>query len=243
VVAVDLDSSHQGSDQRLLASPIQIVQPIPHPGGELFEATDHQGQLTLGFGFVHSRLALLFEPDPAHFQARDARLELIRLTHALSITVDQAPYSALKTRDLALQLQHILGSIGVSLRLRQAPAMRRKRVLKGASPEQIVQRRVAAEPKLANRRAKPPIQTCCPKPSRSSLMPRRSRIQTRGLVAPGHGSSLRVGPPLDARAGRPPPDPSLQACSRGRACAAQPWRAQSKWLTEPPCWAVPYRLP
>jgi hypothetical protein len=123
VVALDLDSSHQGSDQRLLASPIQIVQPIPHPGGELFEATDHQGQLTLGFGFVHSRLALLFEPDPARFQARDARLELIRLKHALRITVDQAPYSALKTRDLALQLQHILGSIGVSLRLRQAPAI------------------------------------------------------------------------------------------------------------------------
>jgi hypothetical protein len=100
VVAVDLDSSHQDSDQRLLASPIQIVQPIPHPGGELFEATDHQGQLTLGFGFVHSRLALLFEPDPARFQARDARLELIRLKHALRITVDQAPYSALKTREL-----------------------------------------------------------------------------------------------------------------------------------------------
>jgi hypothetical protein len=39
VAAVDLDPSHQGSDQRLLASPIQIAQPIPYPGGELFEAS------------------------------------------------------------------------------------------------------------------------------------------------------------------------------------------------------------
>ena len=29
-------------------------------------------------------------------------------------------------------------------------------MLKGASPEQVVQRRLAAEPKLANRRYKPP---------------------------------------------------------------------------------------
>ena len=38
----------------------------------------------------------------------------------------------------------------------QAYNRRRQRVLKGASPEQTVQRRLEAEPKLANRRAKPP---------------------------------------------------------------------------------------
>ena len=38
----------------------------------------------------------------------------------------------------------------------QAYNRRRQRVLKGASPEQIVQWRLTAEPKLANRRAKPP---------------------------------------------------------------------------------------
>ena len=38
----------------------------------------------------------------------------------------------------------------------QAYNRRRQRVLKGASPEQVVQRRLAAEPKLANRRYKPP---------------------------------------------------------------------------------------
>ena len=38
----------------------------------------------------------------------------------------------------------------------QAYNMRRQRVLKGASPDQVVQRRLAAEPKLANRRSKPP---------------------------------------------------------------------------------------
>ena len=37
----------------------------------------------------------------------------------------------------------------------QAYNRRRQRVLKGASPEQVVQRRLAAEPKLANRRFKP----------------------------------------------------------------------------------------
>jgi hypothetical protein len=38
----------------------------------------------------------------------------------------------------------------------QAYNRRRQRVLKGASPEQVVHQRLAAEPKLANRRAKPP---------------------------------------------------------------------------------------
>ena len=38
----------------------------------------------------------------------------------------------------------------------QAYNRRRQRVLKGASPEQVVQRRLAAKPKLANRRYKPP---------------------------------------------------------------------------------------
>jgi len=39
---------------------------------------------------------------------------------------------------------------------------RRQRVLKGASPEQVVQRRLAAEPKLANRRFKPPDSDALP---------------------------------------------------------------------------------
>ena len=51
----------------------------------------------------------------------------------------------------------------------QAYNRRRQRVLKGASPEQVVQRRLAAEPKLANCAPSHPIQTPCPKPSRSSL--------------------------------------------------------------------------
>ncbi len=38
----------------------------------------------------------------------------------------------------------------------QAYNRRRQRVLKGASPEQVVQRRLTAEPKLANPRYKPP---------------------------------------------------------------------------------------
>nr|WP_246777053.1 DDE-type integrase/transposase/recombinase [Microvirga sp. VF16] len=38
----------------------------------------------------------------------------------------------------------------------QAYNRRRQRVLKGASPEQVVQRRLAAEPKLVNARFKPP---------------------------------------------------------------------------------------
>jgi hypothetical protein len=33
---------------------------------------------------------------------------------------------------------------------------RRQRVLKGRTPDEVVQRRLAAEPKLANRRSKPP---------------------------------------------------------------------------------------
>ena len=35
-------------------------------------------------------------------------------------------------------------------------------MLKGASPEQVVQRRLAAEPKLANRRYKPPDSDALP---------------------------------------------------------------------------------
>jgi len=44
----------------------------------------------------------------------------------------------------------------------QAYNRRRQRVLKGASPEQVVQRRLAAEPKLANRRYKPPDSDALP---------------------------------------------------------------------------------
>jgi transposase InsO family protein len=44
----------------------------------------------------------------------------------------------------------------------QAYNRRRQRVLKGASPEQVVQRRLAAEPKLANRRFKPPNSDALP---------------------------------------------------------------------------------
>ena len=44
----------------------------------------------------------------------------------------------------------------------QAYNMRRQRVLKGASPEQVVQRRLAAEPTLANRRFKPPDSDALP---------------------------------------------------------------------------------
>jgi transposase InsO family protein len=38
----------------------------------------------------------------------------------------------------------------------QAYNRRRQRVLKGRSPDEVVRTRLAAEPKLANRRAKPP---------------------------------------------------------------------------------------
>ena len=44
----------------------------------------------------------------------------------------------------------------------QAYNRRRQRVLKGASPEQVVQRRLAAEPKLANQRYKPPDSDALP---------------------------------------------------------------------------------
>jgi transposase InsO family protein len=44
----------------------------------------------------------------------------------------------------------------------QAYNRRRQRVLQGASPEQVVQRRLAAEPKLANRRYKPPDSDALP---------------------------------------------------------------------------------
>jgi transposase InsO family protein len=44
----------------------------------------------------------------------------------------------------------------------QACNRRRQRVLKGASPEEVVQRRLAAEPKLANRRYKPPDSDALP---------------------------------------------------------------------------------
>jgi transposase len=44
----------------------------------------------------------------------------------------------------------------------QAYNQRRQRVLKGRSPEQVVQSRLAAEPKLANRRYKPPDSDALP---------------------------------------------------------------------------------
>jgi hypothetical protein len=63
----------------------------------------------------------------------------------------------------------------------QAYNRRRKRVLKGASPEQVVQRRLAAEPKLASRRFKPPDSDALPAspPSRRS---RQGGLASRPLV-------------------------------------------------------------
>jgi hypothetical protein len=63
----------------------------------------------------------------------------------------------------------------------QAYNRRRQRVLKGASPEQVVQRRLPlsrGSPTAASSRR---IHTLCPTPSRLSLTPRRSRIQTAGI--------------------------------------------------------------
>jgi transposase InsO family protein len=60
----------------------------------------------------------------------------------------------------------------------QAYNRRRQRVLKGASPEQIVQRRLVAEPKLANSRFKPPDPHASLRLCKSSRLPRRFRIQT-----------------------------------------------------------------
>lgn len=60
----------------------------------------------------------------------------------------------------------------------QAYNRRRQRVLKGASPEQVVQRRLAAEPKLANRRAKPPDPHALPDALQVVATPWRSRIRT-----------------------------------------------------------------
>jgi hypothetical protein len=93
VVAVDLDPSHHGSDQGLLASPVQIVQPVLHPSGKLFKATDHQRQFTVGVSLLCRQPALLFEPSPARFQACDARLELASV---LSLTGDSEIWCAVR---------------------------------------------------------------------------------------------------------------------------------------------------
>ncbi len=60
----------------------------------------------------------------------------------------------------------------------QAYNMRQQRVLKGASSEQVIRSRLAAEPKLANSRSKPSDPEASLMPCRSSRQPRRPRIQT-----------------------------------------------------------------
>ena len=63
----------------------------------------------------------------------------------------------------------------------QAYNRRRQRVLKGRSPEQVVQRRLAAEPKLANRRFKPPDPHALP-PSPPGRRSRQGGLASRHLV-------------------------------------------------------------
>jgi hypothetical protein len=51
----------------------------------------------------------------------------------------------------------------------QAYNLRRQRVLKGASPEQVVRRRLAARPALANRRYRPPDPDALPQALQDAL--------------------------------------------------------------------------
>lgn len=55
---------------------------------------------------------------------------------------------------------------------------RRQRVLKGQSPDEVVRSRLAAEPKLANRRFKPPDSHASPQALRVIVAAKRYRIQT-----------------------------------------------------------------
>src|ERR671917_1404616 len=66
----------------------------------------------------------------------------------------------------------------------QAYNMRRQRVLKGASPEQVIRSRLTAEPKLANPRFKPPDPEALPD-ALVARRTRRSRRKARSGVAGG----------------------------------------------------------
>ena len=79
---------------------------------------------------------------------------------------------------------------------------RRQRVLKGRSPEQVVQRRLEAEPKLANRRAKPPDPGALPHALKVVAAAKEvshpdSAIGLRRFVP--HGSDLTLPLPLGTR--------------------------------------------
>ena len=67
----------------------------------------------------------------------------------------------------------------------QAYNGRRQRVLKGALTRQVVRQRLAAEPKLANRRFKPPDPDALPQALKVVAPPRRSRIQTPSTTLAG----------------------------------------------------------
>ena len=56
----------------MLASKVQLVQSVTHPGGKLFEAPNHQGQFTLGLGLLHRHPTLLFEAARRVFRPRCA---------------------------------------------------------------------------------------------------------------------------------------------------------------------------
>ena len=75
-------------------------------------------------------------------------------------------------------------------------------MLKGASPEQVVQRRLAAEPKLANRRYKPPDSDALP-PALQVVADAKevSHPDTSTTVAP-FVCDVRFAPSLDARGAR-----------------------------------------
>jgi hypothetical protein len=70
-VAGDLNPQNEGAGQNLLAGNVQKFQPIPHPGGKLFQAPDHQGKFTLGLGLLPRHPTLLFEAGSVRLQTYD----------------------------------------------------------------------------------------------------------------------------------------------------------------------------
>src|SRR5205085_2897199 len=87
--AVDLDPPDQGPDDVPPTVPVEIIEPVADRRREVLALADDQGQLPFGFGSLGRRPPPLLEAGDAGLEARDTRLELGSVEHALGVAVDQ----------------------------------------------------------------------------------------------------------------------------------------------------------
>ena len=109
---VDFDPAHDGANDFPHTESVEMIEAFAHFGREVFEVTDHESEVTLGFDGFESCLMPTLQLGQALFQACDTRLELCFVDDPLSKTVDEPTNSASQTIHLPVEADDLFGQGG-----------------------------------------------------------------------------------------------------------------------------------